>query len=387
MSSAISRPGSRRSATPRGEEFERALTQVLFGLVPAVVTAFILLGALRSHGVAYDFHWSYYPAARRLLDGGDVYASTSLGLAHGVAFAYPALAAVLLAPFALMGHSLADHVYMVACLLMVPGTLWLGGMRDWRVYGIALLWLPVIVGWQGGNVSIPLALLSVLAWRWRGRPLRAGVVVAIAISVKPFIWPLALWLIATRRWRAAGWALASGLTINLLAWAIVGFNRIDTFLRLSAKLVSSQWRTGYGILAVAHHLGAGRGVGELILLVVSSVVAMALLHSGLVKHGDRRPMVLAVALALVASPLVWSHYFVLLLLPLVVYRPRLSPLWAMPLAMCVCTTTTPSGWQLALAWLVAGVCLRAALRSAPVGRWPAGRRLQQTRPKSLATTG
>jgi alpha-1,2-mannosyltransferase len=387
MSSAISRPGSRRSATTRGTEFERALTQVLFGLIPAVVTGFVLLGALRSHGVAYDFHWSYYPAARRLLDGGDIYASTSLGLANGVAFTYPALAAVLLAPFALMGHSLADHVYLVACLLMVPGTLWLAGMRDWRVYGIALLWLPVIVGWQGGNVSVPLALLSALAWRWRGRPLRAGVVVAIAISVKPFIWPLALWLLATRRWRAAGWALASGLTINLLAWAIVGFNRIDTYLRLSGKLVSSQWRTGYGMLAVAHHLGAGRSAGELILLVVSGGVAVALVHSGLAKRSDRRSMVLVVALALVASPLVWSHYFVLLLLPLAIYRPRLSPLWAMPLAMYVCPTTTPSGWQLALAWLVAGVCLTAALRPAPVGRRSADRRPQAEPPSSLATTG
>jgi Glycosyltransferase family 87 len=387
MSLAIIGPGRRRSVARRGADFERALTQVLFGLVPAIVTGFILLGALRSHGVAYDFHWSYYPAARRLLDGGDVYAATRLGLAHGVAFTYPALAVMLLAPFALMGHSLADHVYMVGCLLMVPGTLWLAGVRDWRVYGIALLWLPVIVGWQGGNVSIPLALLSVLAWRWRDCPLRVALVVAVAISVKPFIWPLALWLIATRRWRAAGWTLACGLTLNLLVWAIVGFNRIDTYLELSRKLVSSQWRSGYGVLAVAYHLGVGRGVGELILLVVSAVVTVALVHAGLVRRSDRRSMVLAVALALVASPLVWSHYFVLLLLPLAVYRPRLSPLWAVPLAMCLCPTTTPSGWELALAWALVGGCLAGVLRRAPVGRRSADRRPQAEPSSSLATTG
>lgn len=366
---------------------ERALIQLLLGALPAAVTGFVLATAMRTSGTAYDFHWSYYPAAQRLLAGGNVYSATPLAVSHGAAFTYPALAAVLLAPFALVGHSLADHLYLVLCLLMTPVTVWLAGVRDWRVFGIALLWLPVIVGWQGGNVSIPIALLLVLAWRHRERPLVAGLLTAAAISVKPFVWPLALWLLATRRFKAAAWALAAGLGLNLLAWAVVGFNRVDAYLQLSARLVTDQWRAGYGMLALAHKLGAGRGAGELILLAASAILVLALLHRGWVHHHDREAFVLAVALALVASPLVWSHYFVLLLVPLALTRPRLSRLWALPLVMWVCPNTTPAGWQLVLAWGIVAACVAGALRDAAVGRRPAGRRTQKTSPPSIVATG
>jgi hypothetical protein len=49
---------------------------------------------------------------------------------------------------------------------------------------------------------------------------------------------------------------------------------------------------------------------------------------------DRDVAVLTLALAagLAASPIVWVHYFLLLLVPLVLTRPRLSPLWFLPFA-------------------------------------------------------
>jgi hypothetical protein len=39
----------------------------------------------------------------------------------------------------------------------------------------------------------------------------------------------------------------------------------------------------------------------------------------------------ALAAALAASPILWIHYFLLLLVPLALFRPRLSPLWFVPL--------------------------------------------------------
>ena len=99
-------------------------------------------------------------------------------------------------------------------------------------------------------------------------------------------------------------------------------------------------------------------------------------------------MILAVALMLVASPLVWSHYFVLLLVPLALARPRLHWLWLLPCGMWVCPPSTPRrAAEVAVAWLIAAVCLTAALRDASVGRWPAGHRPQKTHPTSLATSG
>jgi hypothetical protein len=45
--------------------------------------------------------------------------------------------------------------------------------------------------------------------------------------------------------------------------------------------------------------------------------------------GDRRAFSLAVGAALVLSPVVWPHYFALLLIPLALYRPTLSWAWAL----------------------------------------------------------
>ncbi|HEY2595640.1 MAG TPA: glycosyltransferase family 87 protein [Chloroflexota bacterium] len=364
-------------------ELERAVVNVVLAVLPMAFTAFLLLGALRAHVIAQDFHESYYPAARRLIDGANPYVATASQIKHGMAFTYPPFAVVLFAPFALLGRSRSDHVYMLLCLLAVPASVWAVGVRDWRAYGLPLLWLPVIVGWQGGNVSLPILFLVALAWRWRDWPLRAGLVVAVAISLKTFAWPLGLWLLATRRWRAGICALASGTAINLAAWAIVGFNRIESFLRVSGQLIDGQWRTGYSMLAVASHLGLTRGVGELLLLGGSAAVALALLHQGFIRGRERGAMVLTVALMLIASPVVWSHYFVLLLVPIALARPRVSRLWLLPVAIWVCPVTTPSGWQLALAWAVAGGCLALALRKRPVGRRLADRRPYESRPAEV----
>lgn len=46
-----------------------------------------------------------------------------------------------------------------------------------------------------------------------------------------------------------------------------------------------------------------------------------------------RSFVLAVGAALACSPIVWLHYFAILLVPVAISRPRLSPLWFVPLAM------------------------------------------------------
>ncbi len=348
---------------------ERAAAQLMLGAVPVALTAWLAFSAIRFHWMAQDFSLAYYPAAFRLLHGGNPYAVTHSEIVAGAGFVYPALSAVVLAPFALVGSGLSDHLYTLLCFVLVPGTLWATGVRDWRVYGIVLLWFPVIIAWQGENISLPLAFLVALAWRYRERPLVAGLIVAAAISLKPIVWPLGLWLLATRRWRAAGWAGLSGIALNLAAWSIVGFDRFGTYLHLSTLDTDALWRGGYSVLAAAAHLGLGRGAGEMLLLVATVACTAALLNLGL-RHRDRdrETMVLAVALMLVASPLVWIHYFVLLLVPLAITRPRFSPLWAVPLLLWTLPgPTAVVGWQLALAWAVVSTCVIGALRASREG--------------------
>ena len=67
-----------------------------------------------------------------------------------------------------------DAVLTALLILLVPATLLVLGVRDWRVYGAALLWAPVTVAVQTANLSLPLAFAAALAWRasaavWRPR--------------------------------------------------------------------------------------------------------------------------------------------------------------------------------------------------------------------------
>src|SRR5207237_8125754 len=84
-------------------------------------------------------------------------------------------------------------------------------------------------------------------------------------------------------------------------------------------------------------------------LVITVVLALALAARG--ADGDRRSFAVAVIGALVATPVLWLHYLVLLLIPIALYRPRLSGLWFAPLALWVTPETHSGGsvWRIALA--------------------------------------
>ena len=94
-------------------------------------------------------------------------------------------------------------------LLCLAATLWVVGVRDWRVYGVASLWPPVIDSYQTANLTLPLALLVAIVWRYRDNRWVAGATLGLALALKFFLWPVAIWLVATGRRVAAGVSLAS----------------------------------------------------------------------------------------------------------------------------------------------------------------------------------
>jgi hypothetical protein len=85
------------------------------------------------------------------------------------------------------------------------------------------------------------------------------------------------------------------------------------------------------------------------------VLAVSLAARG--ADGERRSFAVAVLGSLVATPVLWLHYFALLFVPIALYRPRLSGLWFVPLVLWV----TPAGhsegslWKIALALAVTAI--------------------------------
>jgi hypothetical protein len=347
---------------------------VLWAVLPVGMIVAALAGDYETH-YAGDFHFSYWPAGERVLAGDSPYVDPDAPeVAKAIAFVYPALAALLLAPFSLLPREVADAVSTALNIASVPLTLLVLGIRDWRLYGATLLCLPVLSGWLVGNVTLLLGLGIALLWRHRDRPLAAGVLAAVLVSFKLFLWPLGLWLLATRRYVAVGWAVASGLAINVVAWAVLGFDEIGRYRRLLQALADEREDLGFSVVSVGLREGVAHGAAYALAIVIAVAAAAACVWVG--RRGrDHGALALAVAVCLLASPVVQLHYFALLVVPFALARPRLGIAWLLALAFWVCSPDGPA-WQAALALglgaAMVAVCLRDDARIA--ARWPSIRR-------------
>jgi hypothetical protein len=350
-----------------------AVAGLVWGALPAALTAFTFASPARHVHFAGDFHYAFWPAAQRVLHGMSPYVDpSSPAVTHATAFVYPAVAAVLLAPFGLLPHGAGDITFAVLNIVAALLTLRVLEIRDWRLYGLAMLSAAVYSGWTLANVSLMLALGLALCWRYRERPAVAGTLVALLVSVKLFLWPLALWLLATRRYAALAYAVACAIALNLAAWAVLGFDELGRYTRLLHALDIAEEDRGFSLVSLARHAGLGRTESYAVMLVLAAGVCVALLALG--RRGRDLPaLALATGLCLLATPIVQLHYFALLAVPLAVARPRLSAAWSLPLVIWICGSTRPLTWQVAAALLLAGAMVAIAMRSLPVRQPPGGR--------------
>ena len=292
-----------------------------------------------------------------MLNHRDLYSWTAGQVAGGVSFPYPALTALLFVPFAPFASGQGVIVYALICMASLFGALRVLDVRDWRVYGIAMLFSPVVAAWGIGNLTLPLAFGIALIWRFRERALLAGLFTALVISVKLFVWPIGLWLLATRRYRAALAALLFGAVFNLVAWATVGFDEVSAFLRLTNLVTKTLYQAGYGVIAETSQMGMSYRAGEMTVVVLSTGLAVAVVFIAR-RYGDLPGLASCIALMLVASPLVWSHYFALLIVPLAIAYPTMNRAWVLPLLFWAgpvggVVGKTLSQPELAIVWLVA----------------------------------
>jgi alpha-1,2-mannosyltransferase len=346
-------------AAPQGHSFgglvaalRTLLPWLLWLAAPLALTASGLAVSLQNHPhFGGDFHAAFWPAGHRVLHGLTPYVDPSAPqVARATAFVYPAPAAVLFAPFALIGRDLADALFVGMQLVAVALTLRLLAVRDWRVYGAAYLWAAVASGWLTGNVTLMLVLAVAAAWRWRRRPAVCGALVGLVVAFKLFLWPLGLWLLATRRIGALGWAVAVTLVLSLVGWAVLGFAELHRYERLVQALVDALQNRGYTLMSLTRDLSLGRTSGYAVAVAVGAALALWALVAG--RRGrDAQALTLSIAIALLVTPLVWLHYFALFLVPVAIVSPRLSRLWVLPWAywLCVAGARRPETWQLVVA--------------------------------------
>jgi Glycosyltransferase family 87 len=331
-----------------GQPWELAV----FLWIPLILFAVVFASELHLANSLKD--WEIFrAAARSVVHGRSPFPpATTAALAHGDKYVYPPVTALLLSPLAFLPVAAGKAGFLLLALACVLLSLRLLGVSDWRCYGLALLTAPVVDTLSLGAISSMLLLGVAVAWRYRDRPWVAGTATAVTAVAKLFVWPLFVWLVATRRFRAA--FVAAGMSVLLLVggWAVIGFAGLGGYpglMRVLTKVDAVQSYSLAGLLRVEG--GAATALtGLLVILVVGGIFLAA---RG--PDGDRRALVIAVAGALLATPVLWLHYLDLLFVPIALARPRLSAIWFVPLAFWATPLAHSGGsvWRISLVLAVA----------------------------------
>lgn len=326
----------------------RLAVWLCLGLVPLVVTGAILIGSFHvgTGAWAVDFRGNFTVPAHDILNGVSPYHPAYLAqvrdavaaghrpdeFSRGVFASYPAPALLLGVPFAYLPLGLAEWLWlglMTACGALA---LRIVGVRDWRVYGAALLTPAVGAALNYGTLACALMLGLAATWRWRDQAWRGGLALGALIALKLLFVPLLAWLVFTRRFACALVACGSAIALWLAGWAAIGFDGLAGYPHLLSLLAEVERTQGYSSVAYAHAFGLGDAVASVVPYALGCGV-IALLWAALRRGGpraDAHGFLLATLAVIAFSPIVWQHYLALLLVPLAVLRPRFSAVWLIP---------------------------------------------------------
>jgi alpha-1,2-mannosyltransferase len=252
-------------------------------------------------------------------------------------YVYPPLLALVLVPLSVLPVSTAASSFTVLGVFAVAAALWVLDVRDWRCYVIALAYPYTRESLGFGAIGTFLTLLAALSWRYRDDARLSGASTGLAITLKLFLAPLLLWLAFTRRTAAAVVGAAVAVALALGSWALIGFAGIGDYPTLLRELSSLEGEESYSLLGVLSSLGASTTVARALVVVAGASLLVLAWRAARTPgtDGDRRSFTLALAAALVLTPILWLHYLVVLVVPIALVRPRFSALWLAPLAALV----------------------------------------------------
>ena len=276
----------------------------------------------RSMAYHVDFN-SFWRSARAMLEGQSIY-DTGVDLVN----LNPPLWTVLISPLGFLEPITAYRVFVLISLVMVVGYLaWtveeLRLRPGWTVVGVVMLLLssPLLATLALGQVYPVLALGLVASWVADRREEQelSGAVLGLVVALKPTLLPVLLWPFVRRRWRAFLAAFASGATATLVGILVLGPGTTLEYIGvLREQPVSAYWDNASLPSAAARLFTESPyaqnvatwpwmiGVGYALGIIAIVLTAMR------VRHGPEVGLWALIAASLLASPIAWHNYLVLL---------------------------------------------------------------------------
>ena len=261
VSAATANPGRlglRLATVVRG-----SVVVFVFGALPACF-AVIFLHLLATGYHPFDFQ-TFWQSGRDVLAGRSPYPASLPAVAHRDTFrpfVYPAPAAIAMVPISLIPYAVANVLWAALGIAALITALRLLEVRDWRVYGALFAWPFVWSSLINGAISCLIVLACAALWRYRSRPWVAAGLVAALIVFKLYFWPLGLWLLATRRWRAGFASIAITVIGTLAGYALVGFSGLREYPHILDRLttlVADQSYSPYALCGRSAHRPEARG--------------------------------------------------------------------------------------------------------------------------------
>jgi hypothetical protein len=307
---------------------------VFCGALPVVALIVFYESMTGAGTLAFDFR-PFYRAAGAILGGETPYPADDDPLTAATGpYVYPPLGAILSIPFRVAPFDVAGVGLMVLLTLAAVAIPYVLGVRDWRCFGVVFLWPPVWNAIQTGNMTLLLGLAAALAWRSRDSRVASSSAIGVTLAAKFFLWPLVVWFAATRRLASAFLAVLVGAALLVVSWAAIGFAGLVDYPELMRRLDDSIGADSYTLYIVGLDLGLPSPAARALWLALGVALLAAVVVTG--RRGDERSaFILAIAAALALSPIVWLHYFALLLLVVALAQPTLGVLWFLPLALVV----------------------------------------------------
>jgi alpha-1,2-mannosyltransferase len=266
---------------------------------------------------------TFWRSAAALWEGRDVY-DTGARLTN----LNPPFWVLLVSPLGLMEPLVAYRVFVLITLVVTVGYLaWTADELRlhprWAVVGTVMLLLssPLLATLALGQIYPILALGLVAAWvaDRRGRTSISGGALGLVVALKPSLAPVLLWPLVRRRWRAFGAALASGAAATLVAAAAVGPGTTLDWLRLlSDRSASPYWDNASLPGAAARLFTESQFAQHVAILPWTIPVAYAVgigaiaITAVRARWGPEAGLWALVAASLLASPIAWHNYLVLL---------------------------------------------------------------------------
>ena len=218
---------------------------------------------------------------------------------------------------------------MIAALAWMASELRSGAGATVVVAAALLVSSPMLNTLALGQIYPILTLGLVASWvaDRRGWFIPSGLALGLVVALKPSLAPVLLWPLVRRGWDAFGAAVFSGGAATLLGALVLGFGTTIDWLQLARERSSNPWWDNASIVAAVERVFTETDSGTNLATLPGVVTATQALGVGLIlltafwvwrwslfrsSEGSAFGLWALVAVSLLASPITWHNYLLLL---------------------------------------------------------------------------